>query len=120
VPCEGGVEPLTQEEMKPYLTAVPDWKLEKRQGIDCLVRELTLAHFREVLFWVNAVGAVAEAEGHHPNLHITEYKHLCIEVYTHAIGGLSVNDFILAAKIDELLKTETYHDVDRDTQEKET
>jgi 4a-hydroxytetrahydrobiopterin dehydratase len=49
---------------------------------------------------------LAEAEAHHPDLHITGYRHLTIELSTHAIGGLSENDFILAAKIDELLKFE--------------
>ena len=66
-------------------------------------RKITCKHFVEAMKLVNQVADVAEAEQHHPDLHLTGYRHLRIDLTTHAIGGLSENDFIVAAKIDELL-----------------
>lgn len=103
VPCEGGVEPMTRQEMEPYLQSVKDWQLVEVDGIATLKRDLTLPNFVSVIDLVNKIAKLSESEGHHPNLFIHDYKHLRIDLYTHAIGGLSVNDFILAAKIDELV-----------------
>lgn len=102
MPCEGRSEPLSESDENMYLEAVKDWELD-RSGVHQLSRELVLGNFGKVLGVVNKVGQLAESEGHHPNLYMYEYKKLRIELYTHAIGGLSMNDFIMAAKIDELL-----------------
>lgn len=101
-PCEGGVDPLTAEEVKPYLTAVPAWHQESVSGVNCIVREFTKKNFVDAVQFIQKIAEVAEAEGHHPDIHLTDYKQLRVELTTHAIGGLSVNDFILAAKIDTL------------------
>lgn len=103
VPCEGGVEPMTRQEMEPYLQSVKEWQLVEVKGVSNLVRELKLSNFVSVIDLVNKIAKISESEGHHPNLYIHDYKYLKIDLYTHAIGGLSVNDFILAAKIDGLV-----------------
>jgi 4a-hydroxytetrahydrobiopterin dehydratase len=99
-PCEGGVTALTAEQIKTFLPAVPDWKLTadgKR-----IRREWRLKDFVTGLDFFQRVGAIAEEEGHHPDLHLSNYRQAAIEIWTHALGGLSENDFILAAKIDKL------------------
>lgn len=103
VPCEGGTMPFTDTKEDKYLTTIPDWKID-RSSVHQIKRELTYKNFVEVLEVVNNIGEIAEAEGHHPNLYIYGYKNLRIELYTHAIGGLSINDFIMAAKIDTMLE----------------
>lgn len=102
VPCEGGTSPLTEQEENMYRDATPHWEI-KREGTHQLVREFTFKNFKEVIAFVNKVADTANAEDHHPNLYIHDYKHLEIKLHTHAIGGLSTNDFILATKIDDLL-----------------
>ena len=96
--CEGGVPPLAPDVAAELRTQTPDWQIDAAGKV--LYREYTLRSFAEALALLNQAGAVAEAEGHHPNLHLTDYKHLRIELTTHAIGGLSQNDFIVAAKLD--------------------
>lgn len=103
VPCEGGTEPLKKEEEDLYYEQTPDWTII-REGVHQLVREFEFKNFREVLDVVNKIGEIAESEGHHPDLYIHDWKKLKVELTTHAIGGLSINDFILAVKIDEMLK----------------
>ena len=99
VPCEGGVPPLTPEQVQTYLAELPDWKLTPDRKIR---REWRVKNFLAGLDFCNRVGKLAEEEGHHPDLHLVGYRNLAIEIWTHAIGGLSENDFILAAKIDQL------------------
>jgi 4a-hydroxytetrahydrobiopterin dehydratase len=99
-PCEGGVPPLAADEVREHLAAVPQWKLTgdgKR-----IRREWRVKNFATALDFFRRVGDVAEGENHHPDLHLTGYRNVAIELATHAIGGLSENDFILAAKIDAL------------------
>src|SRR4051812_15657112 len=100
VPCEGGVPTLTPEEVAGHLGSVPGWQVvgEGKR----IRREWTAKHFMAAMDFFNQVAEVAEAEGHHPDLHLVGYRNVAVEVWTHAIGGLSENDFILAAKIDEL------------------
>lgn len=100
VPCEGGVPKLTPEEARGYLASTPDWALVADSTR--IRREWTVKNFVGGMDFLNRVTAIAEKEGHHPDFHLTGYRHVAIEIYTHAIGGLSENDFILAAKIDEL------------------
>ena len=99
-PCEGGVPPLSATQVSDYLAAVKDWKLTadgKR-----IRREWRVKDFVAGLDFCQRVGRLAEEENHHPDLHLAGYRNVAVEIYTHAIGGLSENDFILAAKIDRL------------------
>lgn len=100
VACEGGEPTLTPEEVQKYLPQVPGWEvLEDKK----LRREFTFKDFKEAMAFVNKVADLAEQEGHHPDILIYGWNHMRIETSTHAIGGLSENDFILAAKINQLL-----------------
>lgn len=99
VPCEGGVPRLSRDEATALLRDLPGWGLVGDQKIR---KEWTVKHFQAGMDFFNRVAALAEDEGHHPDLHLTGYRNVAIELWTHAIGGLSENDFILAAKIDRL------------------
>jgi 4a-hydroxytetrahydrobiopterin dehydratase len=98
--CEGGVSALPAEQVQDFLRAVPQWRL----GADgrCIRREWRVKDFATALDFFQRVGQVAESEDHHPDLHLTGFRNVALELSTHAIGGLSENDFILAAKIDQL------------------
>lgn len=100
VACEGGIPPLTEAEIAVFKPEVPAWEVSPDQK--AISRQFTFKDFKEALAFVNKVGALAEEEGHHPDIKLFEYKHVLISLWTHAIGGLSENDFILAAKIDTL------------------
>ena len=102
VPCEGGVPVIEAEQARRYNKTTPDWELA--DDAKWISRELVCKHFVEVMNKVNQIAEIAEADGHHPDLHITGYRKLRIDLTTHAIGGLSENDFILAAKIDQILE----------------
>lgn len=100
VPCEGGVEPYSPQQAREQLSKLPGWKLTadgKR-----IRREWTVKNFMAGMQFFKKVAELAESEGHHPDLHLAGYRNAAIEIWTHAIGGLSENDFILAAKIDQL------------------
>jgi 4a-hydroxytetrahydrobiopterin dehydratase len=99
-PCEGGVPPLAPEQVRDLLHALTAWKPSadgKR-----IRREWRMKDFAAALDFFNRVGKIAEAEDHHPDLHLTGYRNVAIELSTHAVDGLTENDFILAAKIDQL------------------
>jgi 4a-hydroxytetrahydrobiopterin dehydratase len=100
LPCEGGVPKYSRAEAEAQLAAVPDWQLT--HDATRIRRDWTLKNFRDGIRLLNNVGAIAEREQHHPDLHLEGYRHVWIEIFTHAIGGLSENDFILAAKIDQI------------------
>jgi len=100
VPCEGGTPPFTQAQEDEYLSKVGKWSLI-RDREHKLRKQFTFEDFKEALAFVNKVGEVAEQEQHHPDIKIV-YNKVQIEIFTHAVGGLSENDFILAAKIDEI------------------
>jgi 4a-hydroxytetrahydrobiopterin dehydratase len=100
VPCEGGALALGDEQVREYLKAVPAWRLAA-DG-QSIRRDWRAKDFATALDFFRRVGEVAEAEDHHPDLHLTGYRNVSVEISTHAIGGLSENDFILAAKIDRL------------------
>lgn len=104
VPCEGGTAPLTNEEETAYESSVADWSLLRQQVPHKLERDFTLKNFVAVIDFVKKIAALAEEQGHHPDLLIHDFKKLKVTFYTHAIGGLSINDFIMAAKIDEVWK----------------
>lgn len=98
--CEGGVIPLNMTEAEILLKQTPGW--EVAADAKHISRAYVFKNFVEALAFADKVGELAESEGHHPDLHLTNYKHLEIVLSTHAIKGLSNNDFILAAKINEL------------------
>jgi len=100
LPCEGGVPAFTLAESQAQLAQLDGWRLcHDNQRIR---KEWTVKHFMAGMEFFNQVAELAEGEGHHPDLHLVGYRNVAIEIWTHAIGGLSVNDFILAAKIDVL------------------
>lgn len=98
-PCKGGTPPLSREEAEKLRSEVPRWTLS--EAADRLRREFRFKDFRRAMKFVDAVAEVAEEQGHHPDLHI-HYNRVLVEIWTHKIGGLHENDFILAAKIDRL------------------
>lgn len=99
VPCEGGTPPLDEAKINNYLPLVPGWLVVAGRQLE---RSFVLKDFTSLMRFVNEVAGVAEQEGHHPDLHVTNWNNLKIVLSTHSIGGLSDNDFILAAKIDQL------------------
>jgi 4a-hydroxytetrahydrobiopterin dehydratase len=99
-PCEGGVPPLASAEIVELSRQVPEWRLTS-DG-QRIRREWRVRDFVTALDFFNRVGQIAEGEDHHPDLHLVGYRNVAIELWTHAINGLSENDFILAAKIDRL------------------
>ncbi len=100
VPCEGGVEPMKEEEVATYLTLLKTpWEVEEGKKIE---HKYKFKDFKEAMVFVNKVADLAEAEGHHPDIEIS-YNKVEIELTTHAIKGLSTNDFILASKIELLV-----------------
>jgi len=101
-PCEGGIPPLTKKEEKKYGKQVDNWKID-REETHKISREFEFEDFVNAIKFVNEVAELAEEEGHHPNIHIY-YNLVDLVLYTHAIGGLSENDYILAAKINEIYK----------------
>lgn len=94
VPCEGGTLPIAKEYVLKYLEKVPGWASPDNLKI---VKEFQFKDFKESMRFINKVADIAEAEGHHPDIYIF-YDKVRLELSTHAIGGLSENDFILAAK----------------------
>ncbi len=100
LPCEGGVAPCALEEANQQLSLLGGWRLT-HDG-QRIRKDWTVKHFMAGMEFFSKVAEVAEADGHHPDLHLEGYRNLSIELWTHAIGGLSENDFILAAKIDQL------------------
>ena len=99
-PCEGGVPALGENEVAGYLRTLKEWQLTPdRNGIR---RAWRVKDFATALDFINRIGRIAEEEDHHPDVHLTGYRNVAIELSTHAVGGLSENDFILASKIDLL------------------
>ena len=101
VPCEGGVAPLDISEIHKYQKKIDDWDLVKNKNdIYYLEKKFTFKNFLESQNFVNEVGKISEEEGHHPEI-IFGWGYAKINITTHAIEGLSENDFILASKIDK-------------------
>ncbi|MBI4452472.1 4a-hydroxytetrahydrobiopterin dehydratase [Candidatus Woesearchaeota archaeon] len=96
VPCESGTPPLEEKKINEFLKEIPGWKLKDGH----LYKKLKFADFSESIKFVNSIAGIAESEGHHPDFCV-HYDKVEIEIWTHAINGLSENDFILAAKIDK-------------------
>ena len=99
VPCRGGIPPLTTEEIRPLAGAVHNWSVIENHHID---KQFEFSDFKEALEFVNRIGALAEEQGHHPDLYLAWGK-VGVSIWTHKIDGLTESDFILAAKVDRLL-----------------
>ena len=97
VACEKGTPPLTEDEAQGLAESTPGWELAD----NILSRRFRFRDFREAMAFVNRVADLAEGEGHHPDIHIS-WNRVRLELTTHAIKGLSENDFIMAAKVNEL------------------
>lgn len=100
VPCEGGVPPLSPTQAEMFLQRVPGWTLQ--DSGKQISRTWACKNFQDALAFVNTVADLAEREGHHPDIQLFSYRRVRCDLSTHAIGGLSDNDFILAAKINAL------------------
>jgi len=98
VPCRGGVPPLKGDALTPLAAQLPAWQVVDQHH---LARAFQFPDFRAALDFVNRVGALAEAQGHHPDL-VLAWGKVEVTVWTHKINGLTESDFILAAKIDRL------------------
>ena len=98
VPCRGGIPPLKGKELTDLQKQVPDWKVVDEHH---LLRSFKFPDFKRALEFVNGVGALAEEQGHHPDI-LLAWGKAEITIWTHKIDGLTESDFILAAKIDRL------------------
>ena len=99
-PCHGGVPPVPRHEAEQLITKLPGWQITG-DGLR-IRREWVVKNFMTAIDFFNRVANLAEDEGHHPDLHLVGYRNVAIELWTHAIGGLSESDFIMAAKINQL------------------
>ncbi|KAI5068516.1 hypothetical protein GOP47_0016861 [Adiantum capillus-veneris] len=103
VPCNSkDLRPMNEESAKLLSTKVPGWNLVNDNGQLKLKRPWKVRNFVKGIEFFQKIADVAEAEGHHPNLHLENWNDVRVEIWTHAVGGLTENDFILAAKINEL------------------
>ena len=98
VPCSGGVPPLQGEELARLSAETPDWSVVERHHLE---REFRFSNFQQALDFTNLIGALAESEGHHPDIFLAWGK-VGVKIWTHKIDGLTESDFVLAAKIDSL------------------
>jgi 4a-hydroxytetrahydrobiopterin dehydratase len=99
IPCEGGIPSLTPEEVEEYKKYIKDdWKVTDNNKIS---KDYLFVNYLHTIDFVNKVADLAEGEGHHPVMHVY-FGRVMIELWTHAINGLSENDFIMASKIDNL------------------
>ncbi|HEX9639224.1 MAG TPA: 4a-hydroxytetrahydrobiopterin dehydratase [Acidobacteriota bacterium] len=94
VPCKGGVPPLTRDQYQPLLSQLSGWEVIDDHH---LVKRYTFPDFQSALDFVNQIGAIAEQQGHHPDIELGWGK-VGVKIYTHKINGLTESDFILAAK----------------------
>ncbi|KAK4775430.1 hypothetical protein SAY87_023391 [Trapa incisa] len=103
IPCNAkDLQPMTEETAHSLISRVEGWKLRNEGGVLKLNQSWKVKSFTKGLELFQLVAEVAEAEGHHPDLHLVGWNNVTIEIWTHAVGGLTENDFILAAKINGL------------------
>jgi len=110
IPCEDkSLKPFDLERAEEYMVDVKGWELMKsvkdrpsQEEVLKISREFKFKDFVEALEFVNRVGDLAETEGHHPDILMHSWNKVVVTLYTHSIGGLSENDYILAAKINEV------------------
>lgn len=101
-PCRGEVQLLSPEQVLHFMPETPNWQADPEVSV--IARTFECKNFRKAMVFVNRIADLAEAEGHHPDIFIHDYRNVTISLTTHAIGGLSENDFIMAAKIDTLTR----------------
>jgi len=102
VACRGGEPTLTDSEIEQLLPQIPDWQVNELDGVKRLERVFKFKNFIEAIAFTNKIATTAEKEDHHP-LIVTEYGRVTVNWWTHKIRGLHQNDFIMAAKTDQLL-----------------
>lgn len=100
VPCEGGTPPLPDTKEDELIQQAPNWQLF-RDGTHRIRRRFIFKNFKKAMKFVNKVADLAESEGHHPDIKVV-YNKVRLDLFTHAVGGLSENDFIMASKINKL------------------
>ena len=98
-PCRKDTQPASPEQIRDYLSDLPEWKLIEEEGESRIVRSFAFGDFRQALDLTVAVGELAEAENHHPKI-TTEWGKTTVRWWTHKIGGLHETDFIMAARTD--------------------
>ena len=98
IPCKAGTPPLAQDKLNEFLKQIPTWAVKDGH----LFKKFKFKNFVEAMKLINSVAEIAEQEGHHPDFSV-HYNKVEIKLWTHAINGLSENDFIVAAKIDQLI-----------------
>lgn len=101
VPCRGGIPALSRSEFEPMLAELSGWQVKDDNR---LLKSYKFSDFKSAMELANQIGDLAEQEGHHPDL-LVRWGELGIELWTHAVGGLTESDFILAAKIDCIKKS---------------
>lgn len=101
VPCSTDAPLATDVEIAEFLPQLPGWEIVEIDGMRRLTKVFVFKNFRQALHFTNLVGEAAEAEGHHPAL-LTEWGKVTVSWWTHKIGGLHLNDFIMAAKTEEI------------------
>ena len=99
IACCADAPLITQEEIDKLYPLIPEWSIDEVEGIKRLTREYSLKNFSEAIAYGNKVGGIAEQEGHHPAI-LIEWGKVTVSWWTHKIGGLHVNDFVMAAKTD--------------------
>lgn len=99
-PCERLTHPLSAKDIQKRLDASPEWQLS--EDGKKIYRKYVMKSFLSAFRFMNDVAQLAEKENHHPDIHLTDYRHLRIDLSTHAVDGLSENDFILAQQISQL------------------
>ena len=102
VACRGDEPVLTEAEIEDLKLHVPQWQVHEVDGMNRLERTFKFKNFAQALEFTNKIGVIAEEEDHHPRI-ITEWGQVTVQWWTHKIGGLHKNDFIMAAKTDQLL-----------------
>jgi len=103
LPCEGDIAALSMKEIKTYLRSLRNWSFSRKER--AIRAEYRMKNFLAAVKKIQKIARIAEKENHHPDLHLTGYRHLAVVLKTHAIDGLSINDFILASKIQKLFRS---------------
>lgn len=101
VPCRAGASLVSREDISQYMSQLAGWRLLKVEGIERLEKTYQFKNFAQALEFTNQIGAIAEQENHHPAL-LTEWGRVTVTWWTHKVAGLHDNDFIMAAKTDEV------------------
>ena len=103
-PCNGSTSKLDYHEISKFLSELNEWSVNDNQ--EMIFKKFKFSNFKKAISFANEVGEIAETEGHHPDISIG-WGYCLVMVHTHAINGLSINDFILASKIDNINNNET-------------